>query len=467
MVFSSLSFLCVFFPVVFVFYWIIPSIKLQNGLLILASLLFYAYGEPVFLGLMLVSVLFNYVSARIIEKCKRGKKFILLCNIIVNLGIIGYFKYLGMIVTTINEITGWNISVPAIVLPLGISFFTFQTMSYVIDVYRGVTVAEKNIAKVLLYITFFPQLIAGPIVKYHEIQPYLYKREKKIENMAEGFCRFCYGLAKKVLISNTMASVADAIFGLSEMNMALAWIGAVGYMLQIYYDFSGYSDMAIGMGKMFGMKFPENFRYPYVACSMRDFWRRWHISLSSWFKEYLYIPLGGNRKGRLRTVVNKIIVFFCTGLWHGASWTFVVWGLYHGIFTMLEEYIKLPKKKILRFFGHIYALIVICVGFVLFRSETFQQALFIIKNMVAGFNWTAQLHDLMLQLMDLQFIVMLGIGIVGAMPVKEKLKEFCSKNRFTNMLNRGIGYIGALILLLLCMCNLAGNSYNPFIYFRF
>lgn len=466
MVFSSLTFICVFFPVVFALYWMIPSVKWQNGLLILASLLFYGYGEPRFLLLMLGSAFFNYLCARVIGSCKR-KKPVLVFNIIVNLGMLGYFKYLTMILKTVNEITKGNLNIPTVILPLGISFFTFQTMSYVIDVYRGVNKPERNFAKVLLYITFFPQLIAGPIVKYHDIEPYLYKREKKVENMAEGFRRFCYGLGKKVLISNTMAVAVDKVFSMGEINVLLAWVGAVGYMLQIYYDFSGYSDMAIGMGKMFGMTFPENFRYPYSSGSMKEFWRRWHISLSSWFKEYLYIPLGGNRKGRLRTVINKIIVFFCTGLWHGANWTFVAWGLYHGFFTMLEEYIKLPKKKILTCLGHIYALLVICIGFVLFRADTFHQALFMIKNMAGQFYETKELRDITLQLLDLQFITMLTAGVIGAMPLKEKIQSLCSKNKAMGNISEVIGYVGALILLAVCMCNLAGNSYNPFIYFRF
>lgn len=299
MVFSSLTFLCAFFPMVYLLYWMTPTVKLQNIILIFFSLLFYAYGEPQFVLVMLLSVLFNYGCARLLEMNKGFlRKVILFFNIIANLGFLGYFKYVALLVGTLNKLIGSEWTVPDILLPMGISFFTFQTMSYVIDVYKEVYPAEKSFIKVLLYISFFPQLIAGPIVKYHDIAPYLSMRKKDVRQAAEGFRRFCYGLAKKVLVSNAMGFVVDEIYQANQVNAVLAWTGALGYMLQIYYDFSGYSDMAIGMGKMFGFHFAENFHYPYSADSIKEFWRRWHISLSSWFKEYLYIPLGGNRKGK-------------------------------------------------------------------------------------------------------------------------------------------------------------------------
>ena len=469
MVFSSLTFVCVFLPVVYILYWMLPFVKLQNMLLIVASLVFYAYGEPDFIIMMLLSVLFNYVCAYLIDNTKKyARKAILALDIVVNLGFLGYFKYMTLLVETVNKIIGSKWDVPDILLPMGISFFTFQIMSYVIDVYKGVYPAEKNITKVLLYISFFPQLIAGPIVKYHDIAPYLSERHKDAKQSSQGFRRFCYGLGKKVLISNAMGLVVDEIYQMKQVNAALAWIGAIGYMLQIYYDFSGYSDMAIGMGKMFGFSYAENFQYPYSADSIKEFWRRWHISLSSWFKEYLYIPLGGNRKGRLRTSINKICVFFCTGLWHGANWTFVVWGLYHGAFLMLEEYIKLPKNKFLKIWKHLYTCVVVCVGFVIFRSDTLKQAGYMIKNMATGFYTTTELTGKVQHLLSPQFLWMLAIGIIMAMPIRNIVKRALEKmgEKWTNI-GEIFSYMGALLLLVMCLFNLAGNNYNPFIYFRF
>lgn len=469
MVFSSLTFVCVFLPIVYVLYWLTPSVKLQNVVLILFSLLFYAYGEPQFVLVMLLAVLFNHGCAWLIGM-KKGfvRKVMLFLNILINLSFLGYFKYMTLLVETLNKVTGNGWTVPDILLPMGISFFTFQTMSYVIDVYKGVYPAEKNFAKVLLYIAFFPQLIAGPIVKYHDIAPYLSKRKKDVRQAAEGFRRFCYGLAKKVLVSNAMGIVVDEIYQADQVNAVLAWIGALGYMLQIYYDFSGYSDMAIGMGKMFGFHFDENFHYPYSADSMKEFWRRWHISLSSWFKEYLYIPLGGNRKGKLRTSINKIFVFFCTGLWHGANWTFVVWGLYHGTFLMLEQYVVWKKNKFLRLLGHIYTCIVVCIGFVIFRSDSLKEAGSMIKNMVAGFYMTKETAGEIYRLLDLQFLWMFVIGVIGAMPVCGIVKSILEKRgKAWKSVGSVFSYIIALLLLAVCLLNLAGNSYNPFIYFRF
>lgn len=469
MVFSSLIFVCVFLPVVYVLYWLLPSVKLQNLVLIVSSLIFYAYGEPDFIIMLLLSVLFNYVCAYYIGKTgKIARKILFVLDITVNLGLLGYFKYMTLLVETVNKVTGDRWNVPDVLLPMGISFFTFQIMSYVIDVYKGVYPPEKNVTKILLYISFFPQLIAGPIVKYHDIAPYLSERKKDEKQSAEGFRRFCYGLAKKVLVSNAMGLVVDEIYQMNRVNAALAWIGAIGYMVQIYYDFSGYSDMAIGMGKMFGFSFAENFHYPYSADSIKEFWRRWHISLSLWFKEYLYIPLGGNRKGRFRTSIHKICVFFCTGLWHGANWTFVVWGLYHGVFLMLEEYIALPKSKLLKICKHLYTCVVVCIGFIIFRADSLGQAGYMIKSMVTGFYMTTELRGEIQRLLNPQFLWMLAIGVIMAMPVRDAVKCALDK-RGEKWTNTGelFSYIGAILLLVMCLFNLAGNSYNPFIYFRF
>lgn len=472
MVFSSLVFLCVFLPTVFLLYTLVPSLKFRNGLLIAASLVFYSYGEPVYVLLMIFSSLLNYVCARLVSSKNGRGKAALVAAVIINLGILAVFKYSGFFVETINSVTGLMIPVPQIDLPIGISFFTFQALSYVIDVYRKTVEPQKNYFYVLLYITFFPQLIAGPIVKYRDISEQIVAREQSVEKVAEGMRRFICGLAKKVLIANTMGQTADIIFSAGDgyMSILTAWLGALAYLFQIYYDFSGYSDMAIGLGKMFGFDFKENFNYPYGAVSVRDFWRKWHISLSTWFKEYLYIPLGGNRKGRLRAVLNRLIVFFCTGLWHGASWTFVIWGLYHGVFLLLEEFIpvlgKLPKVV-----NHIYTLLAVTVGFVIFRADTITQGFDFIGNMFAGFSITEQSLSLALTQLTPWFIVVFVAAVIGCAPIKPIADKF--RVSTTGVLSKKqsvaqiVLYVLAFALLFWCIIRLSGTSYNPFIYFRF
>lgn len=466
MVFSSLVFICVFFPMIFLLYTILPWKSVRNGILIAASLLFYAYGEPVYVFLMLGSTLLNYFFGRMVgnkkARCRKGKLFL---GVAVNLLLLGVFKYAGMAVETWNQLTGMGIPVPEITLPIGISFFTFQAMSYVIDVYRGQVKAQKSYWKILLYVSFFPQLIAGPIVKYRDIALEIDRRKQNLTDISEGFRRFCLGLSKKVLISNTVAVAADAVFQMpmGRVNIVSAWIGAVAYLLQIYYDFSGYSDMAIGMGRMFGFHFRENFHYPYSAGSIQEFWRRWHMSLSGWFKEYLYIPLGGNRKGKVRTNINKMIVFFCTGLWHGASWTFVIWGLYHGAFLMLESI--LPKKwKVPGFLRHLYTLLVVTVGFVFFRADSIGQGWQMVKTMFTGFSFTPVMVTSSLQMLNPLFLVMTVLGCAGAMPVKEWVEK---KGGWMKGMLEGFSYPVSLALLMLSILSLSGGTYNPFIYFRF
>lgn len=469
MVFSSVVFLCVFLPVVFLLYYMLPGMKAKNMLLIIASLLFYAYGEPVYVLLMLMSTVLNYLFGRWIDgKQVREKKVILTLNVLLNLGMLGVFKYADMVVGTLNALLGCGLKLPGIELPIGISFFTFQAMSYVIDVYRGQVQAQRKYTNILLYISFFPQLIAGPIVKYHDIEKQMNHRIFEIGEVTSGLRRFIVGLSKKVLISNVMAIAADSIFSLNigEMNVLSAWIGAIAYMMQIYYDFNGYSDMAIGMGHMFGFTFQENFCYPYSSVSIQEFWRRWHISLSTWFKEYLYIPLGGNRKGKVRTCINKMIVFFTTGLWHGANWTFVVWGLFHGVFLLLEQWI--PVKKFPRILGHLYSLLVVCVGFVMFRADTLKQGMEIILMMFTGFRFGRAYMLPILNQITPYFLVVLLIAMVLAFPVAEGIQKKMALlgRRLTGVLETGT-YIGSVFLLILCMMSLAGGTYNPFIYFRF
>lgn len=475
MVFSSLVFLCVFLPIVFILHSVIPSLKVRNALLIIASLLFYAYGEPVFVLLMIFSSLINYISAVLISKNQKTSKAVLVINIVFNLGMLVFFKYTPFLVNTVNEVFSSKIPVPEITLPIGISFFTFQALSYVIDVYKHKVDAQKNYFNVLLYISFFPQLIAGPIVKYKDISNEICQRKVTADSACDGLRRFIFGLAKKVIIANTMAFAADNIFSApgDKINLLSAWIGALAYMFQIYYDFSGYSDMAIGLGRMFGFNFKENFLYPYSADSVQDFWRKWHISLSSWFKEYLYIPLGGNRKGKARTCLNKIIVFFFTGLWHGANWTFVLWGLYHGMFLLFEEYV--PKlKKLPKIIRHIYTLLVVCVGFVMFRADDVSQGFFMIGKMFAGFDFSSSSSVFALEQLTPWFIFAFAIAVLFCAPLKSitlKIRnnfEGCEKiNTKGKTAVQIVVYLFAFVLLLWCMIRLSGDSYNPFIYFRF
>ena len=467
MVFSSLVFISVFLPVVFILYTVIPGRKLKNVLLIIASLLFYAYGEPVYVLVMICSVIFNYIFGLFSTDKNKYNKIVLIIAIIFNLGALAVFKYLGFFVSSLNDIIGFSIPIPNIELPIGISFFTFQALSYVIDVYRGEVSPQKNLGKVMLYISFFPQLIAGPIIKYHDIEKQIDNRQQTIDLVVNGFRRFIVGLSKKVLIANTMATVVDSIYSTnqSEVNILTAWVGAIGYTMQIYFDFSGYSDMAIGLGKMFGFEFKENFNYPYISTSVKEFWRRWHISLSTWFKEYLYIPLGGNRKGKGRTCLNKIIVFFCTGLWHGANWTFVIWGLYHGIFLLIESYI--PKIKIPKFIKHIYLLLVVTIGFVIFRVDDISQGIFMIEKMFTGFEFSSTSMSLFVGQMTPLFITTLLVAIIASLPFKNLVNSIVSKNEKTMKVYNSALYVLSFGLLALCMLNLSSGSYNPFIYFRF
>ena len=470
MVFSSLSFICVFLPVVFLLHQVIPGFKGKNALLIVASLLFYAYGEPVYIVLMIVSTLFNWLFGLLIGRTDEPgqRKAWVAASVVVNLAFLGVFKYAGMAVGTINALSGADIPDPGINRPIGSSFYTFQAMSYVIDVYRGDVEAQRSYPKVLLYIAFFPQLIAGPIVKYHDVEQQLAQRHADLHDIAAGFRRFCVGLGKKVLVANTMAVAVDSIYAaqLDHINIAVAWIAALAYLMQIYFDFSGYSDMAIGMARMFGFTYQENFKYPYASPSVKVFWRRWHISLSTWFRLYVYFPLGGNRKGRPRTVFNKMTIFFLCGLWHGASWTFVVWGLIHGLFLLIEEY--LPIHKLPKPIGIVYTLLVVTVAFVLFRADSFEQGGWIISQMFTGWHFEYACVELAMRQLTPLFIVTFAIAVVAATPVKGALERFADNapdNTVTAL--EVASYILALALLVLSLLSLSGGGYNPFIYFRF
>lgn len=461
MVFSSELFLFAFLPVTLIVYYIIPSrfIQVKNGWLLIMSMLFYAWGEPKNVLLMIVSILMNYIFGLLLEKYdkKNVRQFVLFLSVLFNLGMLFFFKYLGFF-------TNYRFQVA---LPIGISFFTFQIMSYTIDVYRRNVPVQTNVFKLGLYISLFPQLIAGPIVRYIDVAEQIDKRSYDISKIFFGVSRFSIGLAKKVVISNTVAALVDQIFELDPTLIAssTAWLGAVAYALQIYFDFSGYSDMAIGIGHMLGFDFIENFDYPYISGTVQEFWRRWHISLSSWFKDYLYIPLGGNRKGKVRTYVNLLIVFAATGFWHGASLNFLIWGLFHGLFLVIER-IGFSKllSKIPKFIGRIYTLLVVLVGWVLFRAENMTVAWQYICSMFnfARWGWVQAVS----QLSGMTIIILL-IGIVFSTPILPKLSKAIVSKQGGVMADTVIRGIGAALLLFVSILCLAGSGYNPFIYFRF
>ena len=476
MVFSSTVFLFIFLPAVLLLYYLIPEQHIKNALLIIASIVFYAFGEPFVVFLMLISILCNYGLGLMMQK-ENLKKLSLILAIVWNLGLLGIYKYAGFFVSILNALPFVNLPVPEIPLPIGISFFTFQAMSYVIDVYRGDIKIQKNFFRLLLYITFFPQLIAGPIVKYKDIEDQLAVRKFNPEQTAHGIKRFIYGLSKKLLIADTVSIAADHVFALekSELICSLAWLGAICYTLQIYFDFSGYSDMAIGLGQMFGFEFKENFNYPYISSSMTDFWRRWHISVSTWFKEYLYFPLGGNRKGKTRTVINKWIVFFFTGLWHGANWTFVIWGVLNGGFLMLESYEIIPVRKMqkhnfLKILSHIYTMLAVVLCFTIFRAENLNQGLHFWRTMF-GFGIADEYHQavgagLFLKEFNSLFIITLIFAVLLSMPVKNKIAGYCKSEKAKSGL-QVISYLGSMGLLFLCLLYLSSGTYSPFIYLNF
>ena len=469
MVFSSAVFLFIFLPVVFVLSRVLPAIRAKNILLLIASLLFYAFGEPVYILLMLASIVVNFTAGRLLPLCGKGlDKLVLALAVVLNLGMLSLFKYTDFFLTTVNQVFSLEIPLTGIALPVGISFFTFQGLSYVIDVYRDREMCAKSIVKLALYISLFPQLIAGPIVIYHDVANQIDHRETTPELTADGIRRFVLGLGKKLLLANTAGRMADLVFTATaqQLDIRVAWLGALCYCLQIYFDFSGYSDMAIGLGRMFGFQFLENFNYPYVSSSIKEFWRRWHISLSSWFRDYLYIPLGGNRKGKLRTEVNKGIVFFCTGLWHGASWNFVLWGLWHGVFIILED--LLPKGgKVRRAIGHVTTPLIVLLGFVLFRADTLGDAGRIFSQMFTGVDFTLQSDALLRTLLSPLNILTVVLGTAFSLPLLPKMNAYAQGEGKAAAALRAGSYLACGGLFLLCVMNLAGSAFNPFIYFRF
>ena len=481
MLFSSITFLWIFLPVLILIYFTIGKLipKTKNYILLVFSLLFYAWGEPKYILLMLFSIIMNYIFGLLISKYavrdKRKKKkhtptqtLVLVLSIIANLALLGHFKYGNFFVDSINNVFGSNFNIGKIALPIGISFYTFQIMSYIIDLYRGEIKVQKNPLKLALYISFFPQLIAGPIVKYRDIDDAIDSRKETIDKFAYGIKRFIYGLAKKVLIADAMAVVADAVFGanVGSLTAPMAWLGAVCYALQIFFDFSGYSDMAIGLGSMFGFKFMENFNLPYISCSITEFWRRWHISLSTWFKEYLYIPLGGNRKGKYRTYLNLWIVFLATGIWHGAAWNFVAWGIFHGFFIFIE---RMGLKKILdkhKIFGHIYTLLVVLFGWVLFRASGIKHAIKYMGVMLFGQNVVGAPLETW-QFMNNRIIIAMIVAILLSGIVQIVFKKIKNTKKIEIVYQKYVEPVCLVAVFGLCIMAIVSNTYTSFIYFRF
>lgn len=467
MLFSSSVFIFIFLPLVLFLYYISGK-KIRNYILLLASLIFYAWGGVNYLKILMVSILINYVFGLLIDKTvdrSHLRKFILILGIILNLALLFYYKYYDFFIENINNILNMNLELKRIVLPIGISFFTFQGMSYIIDIYRNDGKINKNICSVALYISFFPQLVAGPIIKYKTIDEQIRVRKESIDYFSYGINRFVIGLGKKIIISDMLGAISDNIFLLansSGIDMITAWIGAICYTLQIYFDFSGYSDMAIGLGHLFGFKFPENFNYPYISRSITEFWRRWHISLSTWFKEYLYIPLGGNRRGNV--YFNLFVVFLVTGLWHGASWNFVIWGLWHGMFMIIERVIRNENwyKKIPSFIKIFITLFIVIIGWVLFKATTLEEGLKYLSIMFGLSNFSNITFEYT-YFISRKFIVLIIIGIIASTPI---FKNIFNRYRDIKVFEL-IKTILIILLFIISIIFMVNSTYSPFIYFQF
>ena len=463
MVFASITFLYYFLPVFLILYFVVPK-KYKNLVLLLFSLIFYFYGEPKYILLMLIEVLFAYFMTLSLEKNK--SKSLLIVVVSFHLLLLCIFKYFNFIISNINSIFSSNISLLNIVLPIGISFYTFQIISYEVDVYRGKVKASKNLIEFMTYVFLFPQLIAGPIVRYESVNKELKSRKVTFDDFSSGVNRFVIGLFKKVVIANNIGELCNILVGSTEVSVLLYWVLGIGYMLQIYFDFSGYSDIAIGIGKMIGFKFPENFNYPYIADSVTNFWRRWHMTLSSWFKDYVYIPLGGNRVSILKHIRNIFIVWMLTGLWHGASWNFIIWGLYFGVILIIEKYFlnkvleKLPK--VIRI---IYTSFVVMISFIIFSSNNLDSAFTIIKGLFSFKSLSLSNNFILYYVKSYGFILIMGI-IFSTPLIKNIIEKLRSKKILNNIINI-IEVIVIFIILLIVTSMLIDSSYNPFLYFRF
>ena len=465
MLFTSISFLYYFLPALIIIYFITPK-KYKNIILLIASLLFYFYGEPKYVFLMIAEIIIAYIGAILIDKYKNQSKNILIITLFIHVFLLIIFKYTDFIIQTINDISNANIKLLNIALPIGISFYTFQIISYIIDVYNGKVKVQKNIIKLATYVSLFPQLVAGPIVRYQTVEKELDNRTHSFNNFAYGIRRFSIGLAKKVLIANALGELCSKASATSEKTIVFFWIFGISYMLQLYFDFSAYSDMAIGLGRIFGFHFPENFNYPYISKSITEFWRRWHISLSTWFKDYIYIPLGGNRDGKYKQIRNILIVWLLTGIWHGANWTFLIWGLLFGIILIIEKiFLNKFMEKLPSFIRRIYVLFIVIILFIIFSSDNMSVALSNIKGLF-GMNGEAFINDYTLHYLK-SYLPVLIIALFGATPFIKILIDKLRKNKYVNNIINILEPILIVMILVVVTSYLIDNSYNPFLYFRF
>lgn len=467
MLFSSVTFLYAFLPIVLILYFLVPS-KLKNTVLLLSSLFFYYYGERTYTVILLISSLCDWLCGIFIEK-NRGKKItrlFLLISVVVNLGLLGFFKYFDFFITNINALLGTSIPLTGVPLPIGISFYTFQTMSYTIDVYRGNATAQKNLASFATYVCLFPQLIAGPIVRYTDVAGEIDDRKHSLENVALGLRRFTLGLGKKVILANTMGEMCGELLALNEQGVLMYWLYAAAYSLQVYLDFSAYSDMAIGLGKIFGFNFPENFNYPFISTSITEFWRRWHMTLGGWFRDYVYFPLGGSRTTTLKWLRNILVVWIITGFWHGAEWNFVIWGLYFGVLLMAEKlFLGKALKKCGRVVQHIYVIFTTLISFVIFSSESLSQMFALVSGMF-GFGTMSVFGNTTLYVLD-SFAVVFVLSIIASVPFPKKMYQRLSETRGGAAVLTILEPVTVALLLVLCTALLVDGSFNPFLYFRF
>lgn len=465
MLFSSITFLYCFLPCVLLVYFVVPD-RLKNFTLLAASLIFYGWGEPKYLVFMLLSVTQSYIAALLVERF-RGKKLAKLAlalSAVASLGLLAYCKYADFFIENFNAVTGLSVPLLKVALPVGISFYTFQILSYVVDVYRGDVPAQRNFIDLAMYIAMFPQLIAGPIVRYSDIAGSLKNRKTTLADASEGIRRFSIGLAKKILLANSAALLVSEFKAYTEKTVLFYWLYALAYMLHIYFDFSGYSDMAIGLGRIFGFRFSENFNYPYISASITEFWRRWHISLGGWFRDYLYIPLGGNRVKPFRHVINILVVWAATGFWHGASWNFVLWGLLYAALLLFEKYVLHPK---IRFAVpmHIYTLLFVMLGFILFDSASVADALTSFKALF-GFGGIPAANTASLYYLKSN-IVLLVVAVIGATPLPKLLYEKIGLRKLGGKILAVVTPLATLASVAICTAYLIDGSFNPFVYFRF
>lgn len=461
MVFSSITFLFYFLPITLALYYILPK-RCRNFVLLVASLIFYAYGEPTYVLIMILSITFSYIYGLLIDRFRKYSKIFLVLSIFTSIGLLIYFKYTNFIIENINLWLSNKVDFINVVLPIGISFYTFQMLTYIIDLYKGNVKVQKNIFKLGLYITLFPQLIAGPIVRYETIEAQLENREHSLEKFALGIRRFVIGLGKKILIANLLGELVEVFLQSNDKSVLFYWIYGVAVTLQIYFDFSGYSDMAIGLGKMFGFDFLENFNYPYIAKSITDFWRRWHISLSSFFRDYVYIPLGGNRVSKFKWLRNILIVWMLTGIWHGAAWNFVIWGLYFGIILVLEKvFLGKYLEKIPKVFSRIYVLLIVMISFIIFSGESSKQIFEHLGGLV-GYKDIPLISQESLYYFKSYFVILI-VGIVGSTPI---MKNIFSKEKIAKFINV-VEPVFLIFILLLSTSYIVDESFNPFLYFRF